>query len=138
MTAEQRLEPAVQLLAAASERLQEAAQSPFYGPRFQAVYRESQAATEAALDTEAYKRTWASGLALSLDQAADLALAQLIRIAPTEAELHRDLVAHVAGRFSARGYSESDQCRTATMASSCLGHTGTLGYAQGPLTCLRV
>lgn len=77
LSARQRFAPAVRLLAAGDGLRPAAEQSPLFGPQFQAAYGPALSATRAALSPETFARAWAGEQALSLDRAADLALAEL-------------------------------------------------------------
>ncbi len=82
LSAQQRFAPAVRLLAASNQRRLAVEQNPLLGPQFQAAFTPALRATQAAVSPEAFAQAWAAGLALSLDQAADLALAELASTPP--------------------------------------------------------
>jgi tetratricopeptide (TPR) repeat protein len=73
----QRFEPAVRLLAATDLLRHAAEQNPLFGPQFQAAFTPALSPTKAALSAETFAQAWAAGQALTLDQATDLALAEL-------------------------------------------------------------
>lgn len=83
LSVQQRAGQAAQLLAA-TEALREAVeQNPLYDPHFQAAFTPALTATQAALNLEAFAQAWAAGQALSVDQATDLALAELASTPPS-------------------------------------------------------
>ena len=82
LTARQRFEPAVRLLAASAHLRQAFEQNPLLGPQFQAAFTPALTATQAAFSPAAFAQAWAAGQALSLDQATDLGLAELASTPP--------------------------------------------------------
>jgi predicted ATPase/DNA-binding XRE family transcriptional regulator len=77
LSTQQRPEQAVRLLAASDGLRQALEQNRYFGSQFQTIFGQALAATEAALSAVAFAQAWAAGQALSLDQATDLALAEL-------------------------------------------------------------
>ncbi|MHB8574348.1 MAG: ATP-binding protein, partial [Dehalococcoidia bacterium] len=77
LSVQRRSGQAVRLLAVSDQLRQAVERHPFFGPRFQAAFTQAQAATRAAMTPAAFAREWAEGQALTLDQATDLALAEL-------------------------------------------------------------
>jgi predicted ATPase len=82
LAVQQRCEPAVQLLAASDRLHQPALVNVYNESQFQRGFAQALAARQPALSDEAFARVWAAGQALSLDQATDLALAELASLSP--------------------------------------------------------
>jgi len=82
LSIQQRYGQAVRLLAASDGLRQAVEQIPLHGPQFQAAYAQALSRAQAALSPEAFARAWVAGQALSLDQATDLALAELALMSP--------------------------------------------------------
>jgi predicted ATPase/DNA-binding XRE family transcriptional regulator len=82
LAAQQRFEPAVQLLAASDRLWQVSLQNVYNTSLFQMAFTQARAATEGGLSPAAFAQAWAAGEALSLDQATDLALAELASLPP--------------------------------------------------------
>ncbi len=74
---QQRFEPALQLLAVSDQLRQAVEQNPLLAPQFRAIFTPTLSAMQAALDPDTFAQAWAAGQAMSLDQATDLALAEL-------------------------------------------------------------
>jgi hypothetical protein len=77
LNTQRRVEPATTLVSTSDRLRQVAERHPLYGAQFQTAYAQALVATRAALTPEEFAQAWAAGQALSLDDACDLALAEL-------------------------------------------------------------
>lgn len=73
---------AARLLAACESTWRDAEQYGFWRSYFDAAFEAALTRTQTALSSEEFAQAWAEGQALSLDQAADLALAELAALSP--------------------------------------------------------